>query len=345
MDAKISRQEGAPFGETLSDKFALFECKFAPMEQSDVVKRGLGFSWGKNGVIAFELDGKLIHPDPVLNADNPRYVMAGTPSDVDSVVHGGGGIVRKMLDTKMGRIVAAKRADLSRNTILEAQRLAQFAHPNIVTIYDIAVTNPKNIGRREIYFISEWLEGKTLKTWNKQNHTLQEVGRVAGQIAEGLNHINSCGYVYGDLKPLNIMFDHLGIVKIVDVGISEKLDAERRASGIGLQTYNYAPPEQWKGELSVRTDVYSLGAVVFEILSGIHGMDFKFALDDFIKDNNQLIPLKPEYSKQTGKFPGSWEKLSAIMHKALQLSPEDRFESVQELNNEFQNVLKIAASP
>lgn len=338
MDSAAQQSEKLPYTEIPEDKFALFECKFTRMTKEEIVKQGLGFYWDKSGLMGFEIDGNIIRPEPIKSVGaQPRYVMAGVPSDIDSKIHGGMGTVRKMRDTKIGRIVAAKRVGYSKNAILEGRMLAQFAHPNIVTIYDLAVTDPNDARYREVYFISEWLNGKTLDTWNKQSHSLKEVASVVDQIAAGINHINSLGYVYGDLKPLNIMFDHFGTIKIVDAGLSFKMDADGKGHGYGFATYNYAPREQTDGILSLKTDEYSLAAVVFELLTDFRGLDGHEEREKLIKLPNSEISFKKEYDeklsiKQKHEF-------SEIMRKALQLNPDERYPSIVELNDEVQKLL------
>lgn len=108
----------------------------------------------------WETDGEYLRPEPVDVVKGPRYYQIGKPEDIASPLHGGQGVVRKMYDTRTRRIVAAKKADSHKEaTLEEARRLAQFRHPNLVTIYDLAVTSPEQSKERTIYFITEWLEG------------------------------------------------------------------------------------------------------------------------------------------------------------------------------------------
>lgn len=339
MDGAAQQVEKYPDTEIPKDNFALYDCTFTPMQKEEIVKQGMGFYWDKGGRMGFEIDGNIIHPEPVITGEyNPRYVVAVSPSDKDSEIHGGMGFVRKMRDTKTGRIVAAKQADFSKNAIVEARKLAAFAHPNVVTVYDIAVTNPKDPRYRVVYFISEWLVGNTLQAWNKKTHTINELASVVDQIAAGVHHINSLGYVYGDLKPLNIMFDHFGIVKLIDAGVSYKITEDGTARGHGIVTPNYAPREQNDGILSVRSDEYSLAAVIFEMLVESRGINAVIDRRNFMASQSNLIPFNTVYgdrlsAKQKHEF-------SKILRKALQENPAARYTSVKELNDRIQKLLK-----
>lgn len=282
----------------------------------------------------------MIRPEPqLLNNGLPRYVAAGSPKDIDSEVHGGMGIVSKMLDTKLDRIVAAKRSDmqLSAHAIREARILAKLDHPNIVRVYDLAMTNPDDVVKREVYFIVEWLSGKTLATWEKQTHSFEEIEHVETQLASALSYMHEKRVVYGDLKPLNIMFDQHGNVKLIDMGVSSKLDDNGQASVISY-TPNYAAPEQRIDKLVIQSDIYSLAALIFELITEDKGIFSKIARDSFMEDPRALIPTNPK--NVTPQNVEAWELLSKVFHKALQDNPNERYSSIQEFHRVFQNVMR-----
>ena len=207
---------------------------------------------------------KFLKLDPLEGENQPRYIQAGTEDDIASPVHGGMGTIKKMKDQKTDRLVAAKtlRVDsIDISTFLEGRVLAKFQHPNVVTVYDFAISNPDNPKKRKLYIITEWLEGITLADWLDKDHKLKEIAKVMDQVAKGIEHINKHGYVYGDLKPMNVMVNGPERVKLVDLGIAYPLDRKGKAEGMGINTFGYAPPEQENGKLSLQTDVFSYAAV------------------------------------------------------------------------------------
>jgi serine/threonine protein kinase/TolB-like protein/Flp pilus assembly protein TadD len=181
--------------------------------------------------------------------------------------HGGFGVVWEATDRELGRRVAFKavragaRRELREERLLrEAEAAARLAHPNIVTLYDV--------GRTEHgpYLVLELLEGRTLAARLAEGALpLAEALRVAAEIAQGLAHAHERGVVHRDLKPENVFLCRDGQVKVLDLGLAHAFGCRRFDGG----TPAYMAPEQAEGSPEdERTDVWALGAILFEMLAG-----------------------------------------------------------------------------
>jgi serine/threonine protein kinase/Tfp pilus assembly protein PilF len=173
---------------------------------------------------------------------------------------GGMGEVYKARDTRLDRIVAVKRLKSRHTTRFEqeARVIAGLNHPHICQIHDIGPD----------YLVLEYIEGQPLKG----PLDVEEAVRLAGQIAEALDTMHRKGVVHRDLKPANIMVTAEGSVKLLDFGLAKQVaDSEETATmeGTVMGTAAYMAPEQTEGKpLDVRSDVFSFGAVLYELLSG-----------------------------------------------------------------------------
>jgi serine/threonine protein kinase len=192
---------------------------------------------------------------------------------LEKIGEGGMGVVYKAQDTKLKRLVALKflppelslYADAKQRFIREAQAAASLDHPNIGTIFEI------NEAQDKIYIAMAFVEGKTLKEKLSSGpmdiHTAID---IVSQIAAGLKHAHARGLVHRDIKPGNIMLTEEGQAKILDFGLAKLswgADLTRTMAIMG--TPAYMSPEQAKGEaVDHRTDIWSLGCVFFEILTG-----------------------------------------------------------------------------
>ncbi len=180
---------------------------------------------------------------------------------------GGFGVVWEAKDRELGRRVAFKavrpgaRRDLREERLLrEAEAAAQLSHPNIVTLHDV--------GRSDSgpYLVLELLEGKTLaERLGEGGLTPREAVHVGGEVARGLAHAHGHGVVHRDLKPENVFLCRDGRVKVLDFGLAHAFGHRRQAGGTG----GYMAPEQVEGAPEdERTDVWALGVMLFEMLSG-----------------------------------------------------------------------------
>ena len=192
------------------------------------------------------------------------------------------GEVFRARDGVLGREVAVKRVrleafsapgqleEVKARFLREAQVAARLRHPNIVTTYDI-VSTP-----RSSFIVMELVEGRDLQS------LLQERGRlglnetldILGQVAAALDHAHVNGVVHRDIKPANIMIEPSGQVKVMDFGIAKvEQGGNLTSTGLIMGTPNYMSPEQAKGlKVDARADVFSLGCVLYECVSGTEAL-------------------------------------------------------------------------
>ncbi len=218
--------------------------------------------------------------------DEPYSQLPGQSSDAligrtigpyridDRIGHGGMGIVYGAEDTRLGRRVALKflpeeltfNPDATRRFLTEARAAAALNHPNICTLHDIGRSDE---GRT--YLVMECVDGRTLRSILDDGVVEPtEAIVIATQIAEGLERAHEAGIVHRDLKPANVMITSRQQVKLLDFGLA-KLSAPQDLTKVGttMGTVAYMSPEQSTGEpVDHRTDIWSLGVVLYEILAG-----------------------------------------------------------------------------
>ena len=201
------------------------------------------------------------------------------------VGRGGMAEVRVALDKRLGRTVAIKimRSDLANDEIFltrfrrEAHSVAQMNNPNIVNIYDSGeetIVNDSGQTERVPYLVMEYVKGQTLRDIIKANGPLSQ--RDAEQVMLGvlnaLEYSHRMGIIHRDIKPGNIMISDQGVVKVMDFGIARALDDSAatmtQSQGV-VGTAQYLSPEQARGEtVDMRSDLYSAGCVLYEMLTG-----------------------------------------------------------------------------
>jgi predicted Ser/Thr protein kinase len=260
-----------------------------------------------------------------------RYEITG------ELGRGAMGVVYKALDPTIGRTVALKTMRLDvhgldaeemvRRFQNEARAAGVLNHPNIVTIYDA--------GQEDgiFYIAMEFIEGTTLHELLAEKHVLptDEVVQIARQICRGLDYAHSNGIVHRDVKPANIMLMPNGTVKIMDFGIA-KSGGQVTNTGQVLGTPNYMAPEQVKGRpLDGRSDLFSLGVILYEMLTGEKPFVGQNVTTIIYKIVNET-PITPRDLDVT-VHPG----LSAIVNKALAKAPDDRYQSGAELIRDLEH--------
>lgn len=192
---------------------------------------------------------------------------------LEKIGSGGMAEVYKARCHRLNRLVAIKilkeelsqDAEFRRRFHAESQAVAMLSHPNIVSVYD--VSHSDNID----YIVMELIEGITLKQYMEQKGTLnwREALHFATQICKALEHAHSRGIVHRDIKPHNIMILKDGSVKVADFGIARVSSAKNTLTREALGSVHYISPEQAKGaQVDCRADLYALGVVMYEMLTG-----------------------------------------------------------------------------
>lgn len=186
---------------------------------------------------------------------------------------GGMAVVYRALDHRLNRAVAVKilKDEFSRNEEFrrrfhaESQAVAMLSHPNIVSVYDVSHSENAD------YIVMELIEGISLKQYleKKGNLNWRETLHFSMQIAKALEHAHSRGIVHRDIKPHNIMILKDGSIKVADFGIARVGSAKNTLTREALGSVHYISPEQAKGaRVDNRSDLYSLGVVMYEMLTG-----------------------------------------------------------------------------
>ncbi len=256
---------------------------------------------------------------------------------LDNIGHGGMGVVYKAEDTKLKRIVALKflPPELMRDKeakerfVQEAQAAAALDHPNICTVFEI------NESEDQTYIAMAYVEGQSLKDKMKTGQLeLDEALDIASQVAEGLRVAHIKGITHRDIKPANIMLTEEGLVKIMDFGLAKLtwgVDITKTATIMG--TVAYMSPEQAQGEkVDQRTDIWALGAVLYEMLSGVR--PFKSPHDQAAIYS--ILNEKPEpISRLRKDVPVGMEK---ILETCLQKDPLNRYEDMEALISDLKFV-------
>jgi len=256
---------------------------------------------------------------------------------------GGMGVVYKARHVTLHRLVAIKMIlsgphagrEAADRFIAEAKAVAKLQHPGIVQIFDIG----EHSGQP--WFSLEFVEGTDLqKELARKPRTSKEAAQILRDLCMAMQAAHEKGILHRDLKPANVLISTSGVLKITDFGLAKELDAEgsaRTSEGTLMGTPSYMPPEQARGEMSrldQRSDVYSLGAILYHILTGRP----PFLTDSPIKTVMQVIKNEPVAPRQMQ--PGIPEDLETICLKSLQKDPAARYSSCQDLQDDLERFLR-----
>lgn len=270
------------------------------------------------------------------DTQNVPKILAGRYELSDQIAVGGFGQVWKGFDTELERHVAIKfpknlDRDLSDELLEEARKVARLKHLGIVTVYDL--------GRQDgfIFIVSDLIDGTDLANKLKQEQSqLTEAIQLVIQAAENLHFAHEQGFIHRDVKPANILIDHTGKVFIADFGIAiTKGELEGLSESVG--TLAYMSPEQLAGEsqlVDARTDIYALGVILFELLTGTHPFPSQTSLE---LREHILFGDPPSLRHLNSAIPIELER---ICLKCLRKHPDDRYQSANELAVELKSVLK-----
>ena len=239
---------------------------------------------------------------------------------------GGMAIVYKAKCHRLNRLVAIKilKSDLAQNEEFrrrfnaESQAVAQLSHPNIVSVYDVSR------GGDMEYIVMELIDGITLKQYMEKRGQLnwRESLHFITQIMRGLSHAHSRGIIHRDIKPQNIMVLRDGSVKVADFGIACLADSAQTLTQEALGSVHYISPEQARGDRpDARSDIYSSGVVLYEMLTGRLPFEGESAVAVAIQHLSS-IPLAPREIN-----PDIPEQLELICMKAMAPDLEHRYQS------------------
>ncbi len=252
---------------------------------------------------------------------------------------GGGGMseVYKAKCHKLNRYVAikvlkeefGKDANFVKKFNIEAQAAAGLSHPNIVNIYD--VVNENNMH----FIVMELIEGITLKDYiaSKGMLDIKEAINIALQVAKGLECAHERNIVHRDVKPQNIIISVDGTVKVADFGIA-KATTEETINAFALGSVHYISPEQAKGAYTdIRSDIYSLGVSLYEMISGRVPFNGENAVAVALAHVEEVVTPPSIYNSKISP------ELETIVLKCMQKSPDRRYQNLKELIRELQNLL------
>ena len=243
---------------------------------------------------------------------------------------GGMAVVYKALCHRLNRYVAVKilkddyavDEDFRRRFHTEAQAVAMLSHPNIVTVYDVSRTQQVD------YIVMELIEGMTLKQYMQKRGPLnwKEALHFGMQISMALMHAHSRGIIHRDIKPHNIMILKDGSVRVADFGIARVASTQNTLTQQTLGSVHYISPEQAKGSsVDARTDIYSLGVVMYEMLTGKLPYEGESAVSVAI----QHISSAPTPLRELN--PDIPVGIERITMKAMNPNLEQRYQSAEKL--------------
>ena len=286
----------------------------------------------------------LAEDDPLLDVDT----LVGPYRIVGLMARGGMGDVYRATDVRLQRDVALKLlADAGTDDTQRIERFLQEArvtaaldHANIVRVFDVGVLD----GRP--YLVAELLDGETLRVrLGCGPLAAEEARRIAGDVAAGLVVAHAAGLVHRDLKPDNVFLTRSGVTKILDFGIAKLTDGPAVADGLAtltgvlLGTAGYLAPEQIRGNaVDGRTDLFALGSMLFEMLTGQRA----FAREHTIDTLHAILHDDPPNLLQAAGAPSD---LTAIVTRLLEKAPGARFQSAADLEWALVHIARTPAAP
>jgi serine/threonine protein kinase len=264
---------------------------------------------------------------------------------VEKIGQGGMATVYRGFDTRLERdvaikvirtnaIPAEKHAQVLKRFEREAKALARMSHQSIVKVYDYG----EYAGAP--YLVMEYLPGGTLERWTGTPRPYRETARLLLPVASALAYAHKAGIIHRDIKPSNILITHkgepllsdFGIAKILGTGQAEK-SVQLTGTGVSIGSPEYMAPEQWMGQVSPQADVYALGIVFFELVTGRRPYTAETPAAVLVQHLHEPLPRARDF------VPDLPFEVEQMLFKALAKKPEDRYASM----NAFARVLKSLA--
>ena len=264
---------------------------------------------------------------------NDRYEI------IRAIGEGGMANVYLGYDTILDRNVAIKvlRGDLAndekfvRRFQREALSASSLAHPNIVEMYDVGEDDGT------YYIVMEYVDGKTLKQLLKKRGTLtlSEAIDIMSQLTDGMAHAHDSYIIHRDLKPQNIMIKDDGQIKITDFGIAMALNSTQLTQTNSVMgSVHYLPPEQASGKgCTIKSDIYSMGIIFYELLSGSLPFRGDNAVEIALKHMKEPLPSLREEN------PSIPQSIENIIRRATAKNPKNRYESAREMHEDLLTAL------
>lgn len=255
---------------------------------------------------------------------------------LEKVGSGGMASVYKAQDILLDRIVAVKILhskyasdhDFVVRFRQEAQAAAKLSQPNIVNIYDVGYDENAH------YIVMEYVRGETLKDYiEKHGHLpINTSIQISFDIGEALEHAHANGIVHCDIKPHNILVTETGRIKVADFGIARAINSSSSTKDEKsvLGSVHYFSPEQASGgKIDERTDIYSLGVVMYEMMTGVVPFEGDTAISVALQHVQNDIPLPTKYNRRIPQL------VERVILKAMAKNPDDRFQTISEMMSEL----------
>ena len=264
---------------------------------------------------------------------NDRYQI------IKTIGEGGMANVYLAYDTILDRNVAVKvlRGDLAtdekfvRRFQREALSASSLSHPNIVEVYDVGEDNGS------YYIVMEYIDGKHLKQLLKKRGslTLTEVVDIMLQVTDGMSAAHDSYIIHRDIKPQNIMILENGLIKITDFGIAMALNSTQLTQTNSVMgSVHYLPPEQASGKgATIQSDVYSMGILMYELLTGTLPFKGDNAVEIALKHIKESVPSVREL------LPNTPQSIDNIIMKATAKNVKNRYQDAKEMHDDLKTAL------
>lgn len=270
---------------------------------------------------------------------NDRYEV------IEKIGTGGMALVYRAHDNVLDRDVAIKvlreafdnESSVVSNFIREARSSASLVHPNVVSVYDVVQHD------NFFYMVMELVNGKTLKEYIKRNPRLpwQEACNYAIQIGQGIQAAHDRNIIHRDIKPQNIIMDSSGTLKVTDFGIAKAVEGDKAiAGGTAMGSVHYISPEQARGGFTdFRSDIYSLGVVIYEMLAG------RVPFDGDNPTSVALMHIEEEAINVKCINMDVPSDLAYVTMKAMNREPSKRYQCMEDLLDDLRAVLADETLP
>jgi hypothetical protein len=302
---------------------------------------------GVLGVVLGWMCYLALHQDPLevpaLSNPDARNSLSVAYDIQETIGQGGMGVILRAKHRMLGKDVAIKMLDgdaigdleAVRRFKQEAQASSRLQHKNIVSVFDFGV-----LPGGKCYLVMDYLDGKSLsqKIQEEGPVDVEEACEIFVEIAEGLECAHKNKVIHRDLKPANVMVTTTGIVKLVDFGIAKIVgdDAAPNLTRTGQApgTPNYMSPEQCTGDaIDHRTDVYSFGCLMFEVLTGKVPYAGASPMDTMYMHVNAAVPTVTELKESQ-----ALTEIDKIISKAMAKDPKERYSDVKTIAEELRNI-------